>query len=139
MTGVRAIAVCGAVLALVACDGAPTACPAIGWGSTLTVRLAPDWPPGEGRSVQVGCPDPCGLPALDGTPSGPIRTGAAPLTGSSASVSFVMETPDAVVLTVLGPDGAVLAEVDAGLDWVRVGGSEECGGPHEAGVSVPAP
>jgi hypothetical protein len=43
------------------------------------------------------------------------------------------------VVTVLGPDGAVVAEVDAVLAWVRVGGSAECGGPHEAAVTVPAP
>ena len=139
MRDVRAVLAAAAVLSVAECDGVAEACPAIGWGSVLVVELAPDWPPGEGRSVLVGCPEPCGLPSPDGTPSGPVRTGAAPLTGSSAAVSFVMETPDAVVVTVLGPDGAVLAEVDADLDWVRVGGSEECGGPHEAGVTIPAP
>jgi hypothetical protein len=139
VTRVRAIALTGAVLALAACDGVGQACPAIGWGSTLTVELAPDWPPGEGRSVEVGCPEPCGLPALGSTPSGPIREGVAPLTGTSTALSFVMETPDSVVVPVLGPDGAVLAEVAADLDWERVGGSEECGGPMAATVTVPAP
>jgi hypothetical protein len=136
---VRAVLAVAAVLSVAACDDVAEACPAIGWGSVLIVELAPDWPPGEGRSVRVGCSQPCGLPSLDGTPSDPVRTGAAPLTGTSAGVSFLMETPDAVVVTVLGPDGAVLAEVDADLHWVRVGGSEECGGPHEARVTVPAP
>ena len=139
MTRVRAIALTGAVLALAGCDGVGQACPAIGWGSTLTVELAPDWPPGEGRSVEVGCPEPCGLPALGGTPSGPIRAGVAPLTGTSTALSFVMETPDSVVVPVLGPDGVVLAEVAADLDRERVGGSEECGGPMAATVTVPAP
>jgi hypothetical protein len=136
---VRAVLTVATVLSVAACDGVAEACPAIGWGSVLIVELAPDWPPGEGRSVRVSCPQPCGLPSLDGTPFDPVRTGAAPLTGTSAGVSFLMETPDAVVVTVLGPDGAVLAEVDADLHWVRVGGSEECGGPHEARVTVPAP
>jgi hypothetical protein len=136
---VGAIVLSGAVLALAACDGVEQACPAIAWGSTLTVELTPDWPPGEGRSVEVGCPEPCGLPALGGTPSGPIREGVAPLTGTSAAVSFVMETPDSVVVTVLGPDGVVLAEVATDLDWERVGGSAECGGPMAAAVTVPAP
>ncbi|HYO35192.1 MAG TPA: hypothetical protein VER97_03890 [Geodermatophilus sp.] len=47
--------------------------------------------------------------------------------------------PGTVEVTVLGPDGAVLAEVEADPDRVRLGGSEECGGPHEATVTVPAP
>jgi hypothetical protein len=29
--------------------------------------------------------------------------------------------------------------VGADLAWVRVGGSADCGGPHEATVTVPAP
>ena len=89
--------------------------------------------------MEVGCPKPCGLPALSSTPSGPIREGVAPLTGTSTALSFVMETPDSVVVPVLGPDGVVLAEVAADLDWERVGGSEECGGPMAATVTVPAP
>jgi hypothetical protein len=32
-----------------------------------------------------------------------------------------------------------LLAVGALLAWVRVGGSAECGGPHEAAVTVPAP
>ena len=89
--------------------------------------------------MQVGCPEPCGLPPLEGTPSGPIREGVAPLAGTGTAVSFGMGTPDSVVVTVVGPDGAVLAEVHADLDWERVGGSEECGGPMAATVTVPAP
>ncbi len=34
---------------------------------------------------------------------------------------------------------AVLAELTAHLERVRVGGSAECGGPHEATLTVPAP
>ena len=50
-----------------------------------------------------------------------------------------MSVPDSVDVRVLGPDGSVPAGLEAGLDRVRVGGSEECGGPMEAGVTVPAP
>ena len=89
--------------------------------------------------MEVGCPKPCGLPALSSTPSGPIREGVAPLTGTSTALSFVMETPDSVVVPVLGPDGVVLAEVAADLDEERVGGTAECGGPMAATVTLPAP
>ena len=140
MSGPRALAWAAAVLALAGCDGVVgRACPAVAWGNALTVELADDWSPGEGHSVQVSCPEPCRPEALEGTPSGPVREGAAPLVGDRATVSFVLETPESVAVAVLGTDGAVLAELTADLEWVRVGGSAECGGPHEAMVTVPAP
>jgi hypothetical protein len=129
----------GAVLALTACDTAPTACPAIAWGNGLTVQLAGGWPPGEGRSVRVACPQPCGPELREDAPPGRGHEGVAPLVGDRATVSFLMATPDEVDVAVLGPDGGVLAGLSADLDWQRVGGSEECGGPHEATVTVPAP
>ena len=139
MSPVLVAAALGAVLALTACDTGPTACPAIAWGNGLTVELAGGWPPGEGRSVRVACPQPCGPEFREDAPPGPRHEGVAPLVGDRATVSFLMETPDEVHVAVLGPDGAVLAEVEADLEWVRVGGSAECGGPHEATVTVPAP
>ena len=140
MIGVCAAARALAVLALTGCDGGVAqACPAVAWGNALTVELAHDWLPGEGHSVRMSCPQPCHPEALGGTPSGPIQEGVAPLVGDRATVSFVLETPDEVEVAVLGPDGAVLAELTADLEWVRVGGSAECGGPHEATVTVPAP
>ena len=50
-----------------------------------------------------------------------------------------MVVPETVDVTVLGPDGAVLAELTADPEWERVGGSAECGGPMAATVTVPAP
>ena len=139
MSPVLVAAALGAVLALTACDTGPTACPAIAWSNGLTVELAGGWWPGEGRSVRVACPQPCGPEFREDAPPGPGHEGVAPLVGDRATVSFLMETPDEVHVAVLGPDGAVLAEVEADLEWVRVGGSAECGGPHEATVTVPAP
>ncbi len=122
MSGVRSVLAVAALLALTSCSGDRAVCPAVGWSNGLTVELAGDWPPGEGRTVRVE-----GAEAVT------------PLTGRTASVSFPMTTPDTVAVTVLGPDGATLSEVRADLDWVRVGGSEECGGPHLATAVVPAP
>jgi hypothetical protein len=62
-----------------------------------------------------------------------------PLSGRSTVVQLDMTTPDSVVVTVLGPDGATLADLETDLDWRRVGGTEECGGPMTASVVVPAP
>ncbi|SHN84451.1 hypothetical protein SAMN05660350_03596 [Geodermatophilus obscurus] len=135
MSGGRAALAVGAVLALTACDGVERACPAIGWGNGLTVELAGDWPPGEGRSVRVDCGTPCDPSGVPGAPP----TATAPVEGAVARVVLGMVVPGTVDVTVLGPDSAVLAELSADLEWERVGGSEECGGPHSATVSVPAP
>jgi len=120
----------GAALALAGCAGeGGVACPAIGWSNGLTVELAEDWPAVDGGSVRIECSSPCGAAYPAGTP----------LTGTTAAVQVDMTTPDSVVVTVLAADETEVAEVDAALDWVRVGGSERCGGPSEATVTVPAP
>jgi hypothetical protein len=123
-------------LALTACSaGASTACPAIGWSNTLRVVLAGGWPEVDGGSLALECSSRCGMHGREGDP----EELSVPLTGGSTVVQLDMTAPDSVVVTVLGADGAELAEVAADLDWRRVGGSEECGGPHAASVVVPAP
>jgi hypothetical protein len=118
------------------CDST-TACPAIGWGRTLTVALADGWPPATGRTVLLECAAPCEvLKAEPGTP-GPA---SAPLTGTS--VVFAVTggtTPESVTVTVADAAGTELARLETRPEWARVGGSEECGGPSEATVVVPAP
>ena len=135
MSGAQAVLAVGAVLALAACDGGGRACPAIGWSNLVTVEVAGPWPEGEGRSVRLDCGTPCD-PSL---PSGAPSVATAPVQGAVAQVVLGMVTPETVDVTVLGPDGGVLAGLSADLEWERVGGSEQCGGPHEATVTVPAP
>ena len=128
--------VIAAALAPAACGaGAATVCPAIGWSNAVTVGLADDWPPLDGGSLRVGCSSRCGTYGR----AGPPDELSVPLTGASTVVQLDMTAPDAVVVTVLGADGTARTRHDADLDWVRVGGSEECGGPHAASVVVPAP
>ncbi|WP_369131458.1 hypothetical protein [Modestobacter roseus] len=116
-----------------------TACPAIGWSNALRVELPGEWAAGDPVSVLVTCPSPCTLEVREDQPAVEGRELVADVAGGTASVAFPMTSPDSVVVTVLAADGAVLAERDADLDWVRVGGTEECGGPAEAAVEVPAP
>ncbi|TQN43198.1 hypothetical protein FHU33_2633 [Blastococcus colisei] len=125
-------------LALAACTGGmQTVCPAIGWGSALIVEFAEDWPEVPG-GVTIECRPTCMQDVMaEASPAEPEQA-TGPLAGSSVTVSYVMSTPDPVV-TVLAADGTELARADADLDWRRVGGSEECGGPMEASVVVPAP
>jgi hypothetical protein len=126
-----------AALAFSACAaGASTVCPAIGWSNTLTVGLADDWPPVDGGSLVVECSSRCGLML---SPTDEPDELSVPLTGRSTVVQLDMTAPDAVVLTVLGADGAELAQLGTDLDWRRVGGTEECGGPSAASVVIPAP
>ena len=133
---VVALPAIAALLAVAGCGaGAGGVCSAIGYASTLVVQLDDGWPDEPGRSVRVDCSGPCPDPFATGEPDDE-RT--VQLTGTSATVVWA-DGMDDVVVTVLGADGAPLASVDAGLDWVRVGGSAECGGPLQATVTVPAP
>jgi hypothetical protein len=116
-------------LLLVACgpDG-DTACPAIGWLNVIRVELAGQWAE-PATSVAVECSSPCGADGGD--------EATAPVTGAAAEVLIGMSAPESAVVTVSAADGRRLAEVRPELDWVRVGGSAECGGPMEATIAVP--
>lgn len=48
-------------------------------------------------------------------------------------ISLDMGAPETITLRALSSTGVVLAEEDFPLEWQRVGGSEQCGGPGEAG------
>jgi hypothetical protein len=152
------------VVALAGCNQLVTACPAIGYSSALVVRLADDWPPGDARTVTLDCPEEevCGLPSAfprEAVPSAavvPFQEPAPPPAGQSpapevdrespvvqplsdGSAEFVLfSSPETVTLTVTEA-GEDVVSVTVRPEWVRVGGSEECGGPLEAELVVPAP
>ena len=115
----------------------PSACPAIGWGRTLTVELADGWPAGTGRTVHLECTEPCDVLSLQ--PRGPGEGPSSPVLGTTATFQPTQGAFESVVVTVLDAEGAELARVEAEPEWVRVGGTEECGGPTESTVTVPAP
>ena len=48
-------------------------------------------------------------------------------------ITYWAGTPEDVQVRALSAAGEVLAEQHFDLEWRRVGGSERCGGPHEAG------
>jgi hypothetical protein len=124
------------LVVLAGCGQEATVCPAIGWSNGVTVRLADDWPAGDGRTLAVVCP--WGEGCVETLAGGSFAT-TAPLVGGTAVVRFGFATPDSLTLRV-GDASGVLTEHQAELEWVRVGGSEECGGPSESDeVVVPAP
>ncbi|MCA0143375.1 hypothetical protein [Blastococcus sp. LR1] len=128
----------GAVLAGLAlvsgCVDGGTACTDIGWHNELVVEFAEGWPPVEG-GVTIECQPACYTGVLVDREAATVD----PADGGPATALLDMTTPDSVVVRVLGPDGTALTEVEADLDWRQVAGTEECGGPHEATVVVPAP
>jgi hypothetical protein len=157
----RAMLVSISAVALASC-GTPTACPAVLYGASLTVRLADGWGDAEPRSVTVRCADgvECGsirpddltvLPMPEEVPVPPPGSAPVPTPEPSPEISgttqdlhdgeatYSLHGPrEELIVTVNGADG-VLLERTVTPDWVRVGGSVECGGPTEAEVVVPAP
>ena len=126
---------------LASCSGGvETACPAVAWGSVVVVELAGGWAAVDVGSVDVECaPTSCApmtvLEEGTGATLAPAPS-SAPLT---RAVDPSGPLPESAVVTVLAPDGRQLARLETDLEFVRVGGSEECGGPMEARVEVPAP
>ncbi len=98
----------------------PTACPAVGWINELTVEVRGD----VTRVAElVACVD----------------DECAPAEARSGDVWVFpvgMSSPDRITVRLLDAEGVVLAQEDTTPRWMRVGGSEECGGPHEATVAV---
>jgi len=91
-----------------------------------------EWP--AAASVVLECSSGCTL-GLDGTTTAQLT---APVDDGAAGFDLTAD-PDSLVVTVLAADGAELAAVEVELQWVRVGGTEDCGGPVRATVTVPGP
>ena len=139
--------------------GPPVACPAIGWLNNLLVELEGDVsavaevqgcvdgvcsrvvrPPTEPEVPPEIIPPaaPGGTIDETGQKSHPPREFfspymATPLDEGSWAINLDMDTPESVTVRALAADGTVLIEGEFALEWVRVGGSEQCGGPEEAG------
>jgi hypothetical protein len=109
------------LLSLTGCASAlPSACPAIGWVNTLTVALEGETATVE--TVQLCTENEC--------------ASAAERDGDSWTFSTDMMAPDQVTVRTLAADRQINSETDVEPDWERVGGSERCGGPAAAVVTV---
>lgn len=149
-------------VALSGCSGSfPVACTAVGWTDTVEVRVPGSADPtsgvtGAGFCQQDGCtpwlpdraaPDEPDEPG-DATPAGPGSLGPAPTPtlepstvhdGDVWSVSTPSGAADHGRVALFGADDRVLVERDVDLRWVRTGGTERCGGPSTATVTVELP
>lgn len=132
--GLVAVTVLVTMTGLTGC--APFACPAIGWSNTLTVQLVGDTSAVDQvqRCTDAGC-----APAADVDPSGPLGWITVESNdGDSWTFSVGMTSMEQVTVRTLAADGTVLSDTEATPEWVRVGGSAQCGGPSEATVAVQA-
>ncbi|MDN4645077.1 hypothetical protein [Arthrobacter sp. PsM3] len=127
---------------LTACGMADVVCPAVGWVSTITVRLEGDVTAvsnlelctAEGCSVpDLATPQPASPKSEVPDSPGPSPS-MAPFAASQTAVNAWLFTvrgllPHEVTTRVLANDGSLLAQQQSRLEWTRVGGSEKCGGP----------
>jgi hypothetical protein len=157
-SAIRLVSLGGALIAGSTLAGCSTSsyvdCPAIGWGNTVTVTL--DGAISDVTAVQMCVDDQCSIPAPGRPPTdepGQVETlgpqdsetytpipsawenpyFASQIDDHSWEIALTMESPEHVTLRALSAIGDVLAEEVVALAWVRVGGSEQCGGPAEAG------
>lgn len=118
-------------MALAGCGLIPVACPAIGWSNVIVVAG-----PAEGITAVDLCDERgCGA---DGA-SRPDVSGIQPPSTDGIDWTFSladMSTPDVVSLRATRADGTVIVRDGVAVQWTRVGGSEQCGGPGEARIDL---
>jgi hypothetical protein len=148
MRGGRGLAATGAVLAVVTtagCGIGTTACAAIGWTNTVVVTVSG---PAEAvdavRDVAVCTGTGCTPPSPSDPPVLPPEFEPAPTPTSTASgavwrIPVLMGTPDHAVVELRDAGDRPLLTDPVPTRWVRYGGSEQCGGPSTAEVTVRAP
>ena len=123
-------------IGLSACSPFNLACPAIGWINALTIQL--DGDVSEVADVQLCIDDAC-VPTEDGAvPDDLAQVALDPQDGNSDEWVFTtgMSTPAAFTVRVLAADGSILTDAAVTPEWIRGGGSEQCGGPGDATVTV---
>lgn len=112
--------------------GVTTSCTAIGWSNAVVVEVADD-------GVDVSTVEVCDERGCSNEPSPDGVTGfSSPQKTDEGWVFNLqdMSTPDELVVRALDAEGSVLREITVAPEWKRIGGSEQCGGPGEARVSL---
>ncbi|PJJ55384.1 hypothetical protein CLV54_3274 [Compostimonas suwonensis] len=127
------LAVAGLVTVMGVTGCVPFACPAIGWTNALTVQLDGDTTAVDQVQLctEAGC-----APVGDENVTGPLGLVTVEAQNGNAWTFSVDGLPDTFTVRMLTADGAVLSDTEVTPEWDRVGGSEQCGGPSEATVTV---
>ena len=113
-------------------SGGAEACPAIGNADLVEVVLTGDTEEVHHLQVRDARYD-VWQPPLPAGPDAQEPAIATSREGDTWSFTVFSRT-NPVGLRALDETGAVLAETERSVDWVRVGGSEACGGPMAARV-----
>ena len=129
--GIVAVAVLVTVMGLTGCVS--FACPAIGWTNALTVQLDGDTSAVD--QVQLCTDDGC-APVGDEDITGPLGLVTAEKKTDDAWTFAVDGLPDTFTVRTLAADGTMLSDTEVTPEWDRIGGSEQCGGPSEATITV---
>lgn len=117
------------------------ACTAVGYSSVAHIELL-EARPGLELELCEGehcVPGPVEMPVEMGATESPIPTGVFELTGDSVNGwSASMNSGQPVLgYRLTDQDGTVVAEGLAEADWVRIDGTEQCGGNRAAEVQLP--
>lgn len=123
----RAPMIAVAVLGLSGCSTIPVACPAIAYLSSVAVTAKGAVP--ADALLRACVSDEC---LTEGEPASQTDASAVRISRNVMgewTVQFGSSQPDALDLTLLSHDGAIIAAEQYELEWERVGGSEQCGGP----------
>lgn len=129
--GLLAVAGLVTVMGLTGCI--PFACPAIGWTNALTVQLDGDTSTVD--QVQL-CTDAGCAPVEDEDITGPLGFVTVEEQNGDAWTFSVDGFPDTFTVRTLAADDTVLSDTAVTPEWERIGGSEQCGGPSVATVTV---
>ncbi|MCK9795943.1 hypothetical protein M1843_19530 [Isoptericola sp. 4D.3] len=106
-------------------------CTTIGYSSALQVTLTGE--SSDVAHVQVRDGEEWQPPP---NPGQDTTVPAIPASRDGDTWTFTLFYPDGpVALRALDNSGEVLAQTEKAVDWVRVGGTEECGGPTEGSVT----
>jgi hypothetical protein len=113
----------------------PHACTAIGWLNQVRVRVT-----GETAAVErvTFCAGATCVPPPPPTPA-PDRLDTTTRQRDVWTISIDMSTPSTGHLGAYDAAGALLVDQRVVLDWKRVGGTAECGGPERAEVTLRIP
>lgn len=113
-------------------------CPAVGWINVVAVRV-------DGSTQAVGlvdrvefCDD---TQCSQGPDEIPDTSSVLPYVAEEVGpghwrISIDMSSPESATIRALDAEGRELAATTEPLVWERVGGSEQCGGPGSAEVSI---
>ncbi|WP_106815720.1 hypothetical protein [Microbacterium timonense] len=132
-TGLLALASCGSI--------PPFACAAVGYSSVAFIQLdvpAPDLHL-ELCSGADCMPGPVEMPVEVGSTAPSVATGIFGLEGDSEAgwSATLLNSPPEMGFRVIDAAGTTIAQGAVEVEWVRIDGTEQCGGNHEADIVIP--